>query len=41
MKLILTIVLFSVLTACASSKGGHCDAYGCNENVVNIDTCSK
>ena len=40
MKLILVIVLFLVLTACASSKGGHCDAYGSNENVV-IDTCSK
>lgn len=40
MKLILTIVLFSVLTACASSKGGHCDAYGSNEKVVK-DTCSK
>ena len=41
MKLILIIVLFSVLTACASSKGEHCDAYGRNENIVNTDTCSK
>lgn len=41
MKLILAIVLFSVLTACASSKGGHCDAYGSNDKVVNVDTCSK
>ena len=40
MKLILTIALLSVLTACASSKGGHCDAYGSNKNLV-IDTCSK
>jgi hypothetical protein len=41
MKLVLTIVLFLVLTACASGKSTHCDAYGSNENVVILDTCSK
>jgi hypothetical protein len=41
MKLFLTIVLFLVLTACASSKSKHCDAYGSTESIENIDMCSK
>ena len=41
MKLVLTIVLFSILIGCASSKFEHCDAYGSTESIENIDMCSK
>ncbi len=40
MKLILTIVLLSTLLSCATSKGGHCEAYSSKENMSK-DTCSK
>ena len=41
MKLILVIMLFSMLIACASSNFEHCDAYGSIESIENIDMCSK
>ena len=30
-----------VLTACGSSQGGHCDAYGSLDQVENTDLASK
>jgi hypothetical protein len=40
MKLILTIILLSGLLSCATSKGGHCEAYS-SKCDINKDTCSK
>jgi len=46
MKKILTLTLVGMLlslamTACGSSKGGHCDAYGSVNQVENSDIASK
>jgi hypothetical protein len=46
MKKILTLTLVGMLlslamTACGSSKGGHCDAYGSVNQVENSDLASK
>jgi hypothetical protein len=47
MKKLLTLVLVGMVlslafTACKSSKGGHCDAYGSNMNQVEqSDLASK
>jgi len=42
--LIITLVGMFVtlgMTACKSSKGGHCDAYGSVNQVENSDLASK
>ena len=46
MKRIFTFAIISVLLsvvffACASSKGGHCDAYGSVNNTENSDLATK
>jgi len=46
MKKILTLSVFAVVlsfvfAACASSQGGHCDAYGSVNNTENTDLTSK
>ena len=46
MKKILTLTLVGMflsllMTACGSSKGGHCDAYGSVNNVEQSDLASK
>jgi hypothetical protein len=46
MKKLLTLVLVGMVlsmafTACKSSKGGHCDAYGSIDQVENNDLASK
>ena len=46
MKRILTLTIIglvfsAVLASCASSKGGHCDAYGSIEQAENADLASK
>jgi hypothetical protein len=46
MKKLVTLVLVGmvmamVFTACKSSKGGHCDAYGSVDHVENTDLASK
>jgi hypothetical protein len=34
---LLTLVLTAGLMACGGARGGHCDAYGSIDNVVNAD----
>lgn len=46
MKKILTLTLVGmflalVMTACKSSSGGHCDAYGSVNQIENADLASK
>lgn len=46
MKKFLTLALVGMLlslafTACKSSKGGHCDAYGCVNQVEKSDLAAK
>ncbi len=46
MKKILTLTLVGLVTslvfsACGSSKGGHCDAYGKLDQVEKKDVASK
>jgi hypothetical protein len=46
MKKFLTLVLVGMVlslafTACKSSKGGHCDAYGSVDKVEQSDLASK
>ncbi len=46
MKKLLTLVLVGMVlsmafTACKSSKGGHCDAYGSIDQLENNDLASK
>lgn len=46
MKKILTLTLVGmflslVISACGSSKGGHCDAYGSVNQVESSDLASK
>lgn len=46
MKKLLTLTLVGlilslVMTACGSSQGGHCDAYGSVNQVENSDLASK
>ena len=37
---IMGLVLTAVVSACGSSKGGHCDAYGSVDQVENTDMAS-
>lgn len=46
MKKLLTLTLVGMfltlaMTACKSSKGGHCDAYGSIDQVEKSDLASK
>jgi hypothetical protein len=46
MKKLLTLVLVGMVlslafTACKSSKGGHCDAYGSANQVEQSDLASR
>jgi hypothetical protein len=38
---IIGVVLSMAFTACSSSKGGHCDAYGSIDSVENSDLAAK
>ena len=37
---IMGLMLTAVVSACGSSKGGHCDAYGNVDHVENSDMAS-
>jgi hypothetical protein len=46
MKRIFTLTLLGLIftalfSACASTSGGHCDAYGSVDHVESLDVASK